>query len=185
MLSEQAVRSEGVVDPVAHGMAELGLGHTPVQGEGHDQLYVIDAGFRGHVKDLLDDHLADVGTLHGGQRQGDVVEGDGEAHPGEQQRREWLLVTFGVGEGVADGGLGVGQGLHGLRRIDHPASLRQLLQGEALAVPEEGGGRRLVDIEHESGPGAHRVRPFGLRRSNATLTAPRRPAAPACARASS
>ena len=91
-------------------------------------------------------------------------------------------------EGVADGGLGVGQRVHGLGRVDDPAALGQPLQAEALAVPEQGGWRRAVDVEHESGPGAHRVRPFRsfrLRRSKAILTAPRRPAAPAWAMASS
>ena len=40
---QQAVRGEGVVDPVADGVAQLGLGHAPVQGEGGDEVDVVDA----------------------------------------------------------------------------------------------------------------------------------------------
>ena len=37
VLAEHAARLEGVVDPVADGVAQLGLGHPPVQGEGADR----------------------------------------------------------------------------------------------------------------------------------------------------
>ena len=80
VLGEQTVGGEGVVDAVADGVAELGLGHPPVEGQGHDEGDVVHAGLGRHVEDLFDDHLADVGPLHGRQGQGDVVEGDGQLH---------------------------------------------------------------------------------------------------------
>ena len=46
VLGEQPVGGEGVVDPVAEGVAQLRLGHPPVQGEGGDELDVVDAGRR-------------------------------------------------------------------------------------------------------------------------------------------
>ena len=75
---------EGVVDPVADGVAQLGLGHAPVQGQGGDQLHVVDPGGGGLVEHGLDDPLADVGAGHGRQRQRDVVEGDRQLHAREQ-----------------------------------------------------------------------------------------------------
>ena len=63
---EQAVRREGVVDPVAQGVAQLGLGHAPVQREGGDEVDVVDARLGGHVEHGLDDALADVGPRIGG-----------------------------------------------------------------------------------------------------------------------
>ena len=60
--------------------------------------------------------------------------------------------------------------------------IRELVMEQILDMAAEAG---VDDVEHESGPGAHRERPFGLRRSKATLTAPRRPAAPAWANDSS
>src|SRR5580700_2577125 len=86
-------------------------------------------------------------------------------------------------QGDADGAVGVLDRLDRLGRVDHPAPLGQRLEREALAVPEQRGGRGLVHLEDESGSAAHRVCPF--LRSNAILTAPRRPAAPAWATASS
>ena len=185
VLGEQAVGGEGVVDAVAEGVAELGLGHPPVEGQGHDEGHVVHAGLGRHVEHLLDDHLADVGPLHGRQGQRDVVEGDGQFHPRAQQGGQRVPVAHRVGEGRADGGRRVGERIDGLGGVDDPAALGQPLEAEPLAVPEQRGRRGAVDVEHESGPGAHRVRPFGLRRSKTTLTAPRRPAAPAWPMASS
>ena len=83
VLGQQAARLEGVIDAVADGVSQLGLAHAAVQGEGGDQLDVVDAGGRGQVEHGLDHPLADVGPAHLGQRQADVVEGDGQAHAGE------------------------------------------------------------------------------------------------------
>ena len=87
VLGEEPVGGESVVDTVAEGVAELGLGHPPVEGEGDDELHIVHPGVGGHVEDLFDDELPDVGPLHGGKRQGDVVEGDGQLHARPQQRR--------------------------------------------------------------------------------------------------
>ena len=43
---EQPAWGEGVVDAVADGVAQLGLGHAPVEGEGGDEVDVVDAGRR-------------------------------------------------------------------------------------------------------------------------------------------
>ena len=82
----EPVGVEGVVDAVADGVAQLGLGHPAVQREGGDEVDVVDAGAAAQVEHLLDDPLADVGLLHRRQRQRDVVEGDRELHARAQQR---------------------------------------------------------------------------------------------------
>ena len=110
-------RLEGVVDAVADGVAQLGLGHPPVQGEGADQVDVVDAGLGGEVEHGLDDPLADVGPAHLRQRQADVVEGDRQLHPGEQQRRQRVLVDR-VEQGVADGAVDVVERRQRLGRVD-------------------------------------------------------------------
>ena len=69
VLGEQPVGGKGVVDAVAEGVAELGLGHPTVEGQGHDEGDVVDPGLGRHVQHLLDDHLADVGLLHRRERQ--------------------------------------------------------------------------------------------------------------------
>ena len=56
--------SEGVVHAVADRVPELGLGHAAVQGEGGDQVDIVDAGLRGDVEHGLDDPLAHVGAAH-------------------------------------------------------------------------------------------------------------------------
>jgi hypothetical protein len=95
VLVEQAPGSECVVDPVADRMAELGLGHATVQGQGGDDVHVVDAGGGCGVEDRFDDALADVGSAHLGQRQAHVVEGDGELHAGEHLRRQRVVVDRG------------------------------------------------------------------------------------------
>jgi hypothetical protein len=148
------VGGEGVVDPVADGVAQLGLGHAAVQGEGGDDVDVVDAGLGGQVEDRLDDALAHVGAAHGGQRKRDVVEGDGQRHAGAQQAAQGRAVAQGVVEGMTDGALGVVEGLERLARVEHAAAAGgQLLQPQALAVVEQHRGRRPVDVEHESGAG--------------------------------
>ena len=193
---EAARRGEGVVDAVADGMAQLVLGHPPVDGQRSDEVHVVDAGLCGQVEDSLDDPLTDVGPAHRRQGQRDVVEGDGELHAGMQQCREGFGVAQRVEECAADGAVGVGEPLERLGRVDHPGAIgRQLLEPESLAVVEQDRWAAAVDVEDEAGSGgevavAHLLismrasRSFSSRRSKATLTAPRRPAAAACSSAS-
>ena len=75
---------------------------------------VVDAGLGGEVEHGLDDPLADVGPAHLRQRQADVVEGDRQLHPREQQRRQRVLVDR-VEQGVADGAVDV---------VERPAAAR-------------------------------------------------------------
>ena len=155
---EQAVGGEGVVDPVAHRVAQLGLGHAPVQGEGGDEVDVVDAGRRGHVQHGLDDALADVGPAHRGQRQGDVVEGDGQLHARRQQVGQGRAVAEGVEQGLADGLVGVLQARQRLGRVDDArASDRQSLEPQRVTVVEHHRRGRAIDLEDEPGP-AHRPR---------------------------
>ena len=183
VLGQQPVRRERVVDPVPERVPQLLLGHAPVQGQGGHQHHVVHAGLRRHVEHGLDHHLPDVGCLHRGQRQRDVVEADGQLHAGAEQCRQGVAVPDRVQQRVADGAVGVLDRLHRLGRVDHPAPLRERLEREALAVPEQRRWRRLVHLEDEARSAAHRAGPF--RTSNAIFTAPRRPAAPAWATASS
>ena len=131
-------------------MAQLGLGHAPVQGEGGDEVDVVDAGRGRQVEHRLDDPLAHVGPAHRGQRQADVVEGDGELHPRLEQRAQRRGVAERVVEGVADGGVGVVEGVERLAGVEHAAAAgRQLLEPEPLAVVEEDRRGRAVDVEDE------------------------------------
>ena len=180
-LVQRPDRLEGVVDPIADGVAQLGLGHPAVQGEGGDEVDVVDSGLGGEVEDRLDDPLADVGTAHLRQRQADVVEGDRQLHPGEQQGAQRLGVDR-VVEGVVNRSGDVVDRRQRLRGVDDPAAVgRQLLEGEALAAPEQRRRCRAVDVEHESGARHQRVL---LSRSKTILMAPRRPASAAWAMAS-
>ena len=176
-------------------MAQLGVGHAAVQRQRRDQHDVVDAGLGRQLEHLLDHELADVGAAHGGQRQRHVVEGDGELHAGPELGAQRRGVAQGLVQGAPDGADGVGQGVDGLGRVEDPAPHRQLLEPVPLAVPEQRGRGGAVDLEDEAGPGAHESGPFvsvaaprcrsRARRSKTTLTAPRRPAAPAWASASS
>ncbi len=193
---EPARWGEGVVDAVADGVAQFVLGHPPVDGERCDEVHVVDAGLGGQVEDRFDDPLADVGASHGWQGQRDVVEGDGELHAGSQQGRERFGVAEWVQQRLADGAVGVDEALERLGRVDHPCTVRrQLLESEAFAVVEHDRWAGAVYVEDEAGSGgevavAHLLvsmsasRSLSSRRSKATLTAPRRPAAAACSSAS-
>ncbi len=184
VLGQQPVRSEGVVDPVAEGVAQLLLGHAPVQRERGDQHDVVDARLGRHVEHGLDHHLADVGRLHRRQRERDVVEADGELHAGAEQRRQRVAVADGVEQGVADGPVGV---LDRLRSARGRRSTR-LPSGSVSRVKPSPfqnsvGG---VDLSTSSTkPGRRLIGQFLSAMSNAIFTAPRRPAAPAWATASS
>ena len=162
MVVQQAPRREGVVHAVADSVAQLGFGHPPVQGEGGDDVNVVDACVGGEIQYRLDHPLADVGPAHLGQRQADVVERDRELHAREQLGPQGVGVD-GVVEGVADGAVDVVEGRHRLGRVDDAAAPGgQLLEPEALAVPEQRRRGRAVDVEHESGTGHQRPPPLVL-----------------------
>ena len=152
---EQAVGGEGVVDAVADGVAQLGLGHAAVQGEGGDEVHVVDAGGGGQVEHGLDDPLADVGPLHRGQRQRDVVEGDGELHARAQQRGQRARCRrCGFSSAWRMAPSGSVERRERLGRVDDAAAAGgELLEAEALAVVEQDRRRRPVDVEHEAGAG--------------------------------
>ena len=61
---EKALGGERVVDAVPDRVAEFVLGHPPVDGQGGDQVHVVDTGIGRQVQDGLDDPLSDVGPSH-------------------------------------------------------------------------------------------------------------------------
>ena len=204
VLHQQAVGREGLEDAVAEGVAELGIGHPAVKSERGDQHDIVDAGVRREIEDRFDHPLAHVGGAHGRQGERDVVERDRQPHAREKQRAQRLGVTEGIVEGMSDRLVGIGERSKGLGPVDDPRPDGKPLEPEALAVPNQGRRSRSVDFEDEAGPRAHIASlvvsaAFGLpalvlgasgpdpplRMSNTIFTAPRRPAAAACATASS
>ena len=165
-------------------MAQLVLVHAAVQGEGGDEHDVVDAGVGGHVEHGLDDALADVGPRIGGSGSETSSKAIVSFMPGKSSAGRRLAVAERVEERVADGGVGVVDRVERLGRVDDPRADRQLLEAEALAVPEQGRRGRAVDLEDEPGPAHQRFLSRSSRRSNATFTAPRRPAAVAWSMAS-
>ena len=184
VLQQKAVGRERVVHAVAHGVTQLRLRHAPVQREGGDEHDVVHAGLGGQVEHGLDHPLADVGPAHGRKGEGDVVEGDGEAHARPQQGGQRRGVAQRLRQRPAYLLDGIGQGLQRLGRVHDPAARGQALEAPALAVPEQRRRGGPVHLEHESGPGAHADAALVARRSKATFTPPRRPAAAACSIAS-
>ena len=187
MVVEAAVRREGVVDAVADGVAQLVLGHAAVQGERGDEVDVVDAGRGGQVEHGLDDALAHVGPAHRRQRQGDVVERDGELHARRGAARA----------GVASRRAGC-RGRGGSRRRG-PRGRRAARRGRARGCARPAASRAGSPRRGGRGSAGSSGRPRGRtrdgasdavslsfrRRSKAILTAPRAPAAAAWAMASS
>ncbi|CAB4723496.1 unannotated protein [freshwater metagenome] len=147
---ELALRVEGAEDPLPHDVLQLRGGHPPVQRVGRDDLDVVDAGRRGQGQHLLDDPLADVGSAHRRQRQRQVVEGDREPHPGEEQLRQRVGVRR-VQQRVEDRALDVGDRGQRLRRVDHPGAEGEGLEPEAESLVDDQGRGPVVDLEDESG----------------------------------
>src|ERR1044072_4027318 len=163
---------ERAEDAVTDYVPELVVGDPPVQPERGDDVQVVDAGLGRHIDDLLHHELADVGRRHGRQRQGKVVERDGELHPAAKQRLEWIVLER-LRERAPDRAFGVGDRLQWVGRINDARAERHLLQPDALAEVEEHRRRVPVDLYNCSGARHYVLNP---RRSNATFTAPRRPA---------
>src|SRR5207248_10882172 len=88
----------------------------------------------------------------------------------------------------ADGGVGCGQRLRGLWRVDHPRADGQPVQAEALSVVEEDRRGRAVDLEDvtRAAQDGFSLCDNGLRWSGSKtiFTAPREPAVAACSMAS-
>ena len=87
MLVQRPPRLECVVDAIPDGVAQLVLRHPPVEGEGGDEVHVVDAGISRHVEHGFDHALADIRSTHLRQRQAHVVKGDRQFHPWLEQRR--------------------------------------------------------------------------------------------------
>ncbi len=107
VLGEQAVRREGVEDPLPERVSQLVVGHAAVEGERRDEHDVVDSRLGRQVEYGLDDALADIRRLHRGQRERDVVESDRQFHARAEQCPERGAVTEWVLERVADGGVGI------------------------------------------------------------------------------
>ena len=199
VLLQQPVGGEGVVDAVTQGVAQLGVGHAAVQRQRRDEHHVVHAGLGGQLEDLLDHQLAHVGAAHGRQRQRDVVEGDGELHARPQQGRAAGRRRQGGCRGRGGwrrrGRLraSTGSGAYSTR-----LPVGQPLEPEPLAVPEQAWAAWSGRPRGRSRASGSCVRSFRAwrprwsagarrtpRRSKTTFTAPRRPAAPAWASASS
>ncbi|GEM_PF-6883158 len=171
---------ERVEDPVTEDVTQLVVVHPTVESKGGDDVHVVDTGFGGHVEHRLDDALPRIGTSHLRQRQARVIEADREAHPCVEEGGKRLHVE-GLEEGLSDGRVGIDEAGKWLGWVDHPRSVGwETFEAEPLSVPEQHGRRRTVDVEDESGSW-HQL---PLLRSKAILTAPRRPASAAWARAS-
>ncbi len=165
------LRVERPEDPLADDVPQLGRRHPPVQRVGRDDLDVVDPGLGGHGQHLLDDALAHVGRAHRRQRQRDVVEGDGQAHAGEELAGQRVVVDR-VQERVADRRVGVGHRRQRLGRVDHPRAQRELLEAEAETLVHHQRRRAVVDLQDESRP-AHGLLLIGC--SSSPRRAGRRP----------
>ena len=129
MLQEQSVGGEGVEDAVTEGVAQLVRRSCAGARPGRTIKTTSSTPACGsQVEDRLDDPLAVVGLLHRGQRQGDVVERDGQLHARPQQLGQRLGVADGVQQGLADGRVRIAEGGQGLGGVDDAAPGGQLLQ---------------------------------------------------------
>ena len=172
VIVETARRGERVIYSVAHGVAQLGFGHAAVEGQGGDDVDIFHACGCRCVEHGFYDSLADVGAAHRREGEGDVVESYGELHVGSQEGGKGFRAER-VGEGVADGFVGIGETFMGFGRVDYAAAAwGELFQTEAFAVVEQDRRRGAVCLQHEAGArgrgvaaarvaAAHRAAPAG------------------------
>jgi hypothetical protein len=140
---------------------QLGLGHAPVQRQGGDEVYVVDAGRRGLVEHGLDHALADIGPAHRRQRERDVVEGDRQPHARPEQIRQRPLVAERLAQRPPDGGVRIPDGGQRFGRVDDAGALGgEPFEPEPLAVVVQDRRGRVVDVEDEAGAGHQRLRSF-------------------------
>ena len=107
-----------------------------MESQSGDEVDVIHAFFGKGLEDCFDDALTDVGSGHGREGQGDVVEGDGDLHPRPDGFRQGVLAQ-GVFQGVTYSSIGVFDGGEGGWGVDDSGPDRQLLISEGLAVVHE------------------------------------------------
>ena len=147
---ERALRGEGVIDAIAEGVTQLVLGHAAMQRQRSDEVNIIDTGCCGHIENLLDDALPNVGLPHGGQRQRDVVEGDRQLHAGLEQLGQGIVIDR-FEQRVTNRRFGVGQARERLGRVDHPGAIGwELFEPEVVAVVEQQRRCLFVDVEDEA-----------------------------------
>ena len=68
------------------------FGHLPVQGIGDDDVYVVYAVSGEHVEDDLENALTNIRRSHRRERQADVVNRHGDAHPGFELSEQRITV---------------------------------------------------------------------------------------------
>ena len=163
---------EGAEDAVADDVAQLVIGHPPVQAKRGDDVKVVDARLSGHVDDLFHHELAYIGRGHGRQWQREVVERDRQLHPASQQRLQRIVLQR-LGQRPLDRTFRMRDRLERVRRIDDARSERHLFQPDAFPEVKEHRRRVAIDFNHRA-RSRHQI--LNRRRSNATFTAPRRPA---------
>ncbi len=197
----QAVGPERGEGALADGVAQLGGGHPAMQRQGGDELDVLDTGAIRALDDLLDDLPADVGRAHRRQRDGQVVERDGQPHPRPEERVERIEPERRV-QRRGDRAGHVGQRGHRRRRAHDARADRKALEPQLLTRVEEGRRRVLGDLG-DAGVALERGAPGGaldgrrraadgaldeghqaaFRRSKTVLTRPLRAARGACSSA--
>jgi hypothetical protein len=140
---------EGAEHPLADGALEFCRGHPPVQRVRGDEFDVVHPGCGGQLQNLLDHPLPDVRSAHLGQRQGQIVEDDGQSHPTAEQVWQRVAAVW-VEQGVVDRAVDVDDARQRLRRVDHPAAQWKALQPKPLALVHQQRRSPLVDVEHET-----------------------------------
>ena len=132
-------------------MTKFVFSHASVERESGDEHDVIDASGGCEFKYGLNDALTNVGALHWGEWQRDVVERDRELHARLEQSGKRFTVANRIDERVTNGAVGVLESFNGLSRIDDAAASRgKLLETETLSMVEENWWRRTIDVEDES-----------------------------------
>ncbi len=163
---------EGGEDPLADDVSQLVLGHAAVQAERGDQVDVFHAGLRRHVDDLFHHELAHIRRRHRRQRQRQVVEGDRQLHAPPQQSFQ-RVVLQGPCKRALDRTLGVRDRLQRIGWVHDARAEGQLLEPDALAKVKQHRRCVAIDLDHRTWSWHQAV---NRRRSNATFTAPKRPA---------
>ena len=116
-----------------HDPFELSRSHAPVETQRRHDVDVLHAVLGQLGEHLLYDPLPYVRRLHRWQRDGYVVEGDGDLHPRPDLGGQ-RVATQGVLEGCLDLLVNVGNSRQGWRGIDHAGAQRQPLVAKGFAA---------------------------------------------------